>query len=106
MVPGDNGTITHSQLSYGSDMIMVGTDLESEYGKLVKIPKDIGQINTITIYMIVTEPESHYKRAINAGAQIVVPLKSEEYGGQSYTCRDLEGYLWTFGTYDPWFEGY
>jgi hypothetical protein len=20
----------------------------------------------------------------------------------AFTCRDLEGRLWTFGTYDPW----
>jgi uncharacterized glyoxalase superfamily protein PhnB len=23
-------------------------------------------------------------------------------GGRDYTARDLEGHVWTFGTYDPW----
>lgn len=32
------------------------------------------------------------------------PLKTEEYGGRGYACRDLEGHLWHFGTYDPWAE--
>jgi uncharacterized glyoxalase superfamily protein PhnB len=29
-------------------------------------------------------------------------LKTQDYGGRDYTCRDLEGHVWTFGTYDPW----
>ena len=24
------------------------------------------------------------------------------YGGRGYTCLDLEGHLWSFGSYDPW----
>ena len=24
------------------------------------------------------------------------------YGGALYQCRDLEGNLWSFGSYDPW----
>jgi hypothetical protein len=26
----------------------------------------------------------------------------EDYGGRGFSCRDLEGRLWNFGTYDPW----
>jgi uncharacterized glyoxalase superfamily protein PhnB len=29
-------------------------------------------------------------------------IKDEDYGGRGYSCRDLEGHLWNFGTYDPW----
>jgi uncharacterized glyoxalase superfamily protein PhnB len=25
----------------------------------------------------------------------------EDYGGRGFTCRDLEGRIWSFGTYDP-----
>ena len=28
--------------------------------------------------------------------------RDQDYGGRDYTCRDPEGYVWTFGTYDPW----
>jgi uncharacterized glyoxalase superfamily protein PhnB len=43
-----------------------------------------------------------YERAKNAGAEILIPVKNEEYGGRSFSCRDLEGHLWTISTYDPW----
>jgi uncharacterized glyoxalase superfamily protein PhnB len=27
---------------------------------------------------------------------------TQDYGGRDYTCKDPEGHVWTFGTYDPW----
>jgi uncharacterized glyoxalase superfamily protein PhnB len=29
-------------------------------------------------------------------------IKDEDYGGRGFTCRDLEGHICNFGTYDPW----
>jgi hypothetical protein len=26
------------------------------------------------------------------------------YGGRGYSCKDLEGHIWSFGTYNPWVE--
>jgi uncharacterized glyoxalase superfamily protein PhnB len=43
-----------------------------------------------------------YRRAKAAGAKIVLDIKDEDYGGRGFSCRDLEGHLWNFGTYDPW----
>ena len=54
--------------------------------------------------MVIDDADSHYKKAIEAGAEIVLDIKDEEYGGRGYTCKDLEGHLWNFGTYNPWQE--
>jgi hypothetical protein len=43
-----------------------------------------------------------YRRAKAAGAKIVLDINDEDYGGRGFSCRDLEGHLWNFGTYDPW----
>jgi uncharacterized glyoxalase superfamily protein PhnB len=40
-----------------------------------------------------------------AGAEILIDIKTEDYGGRGFTCRDLEGHIWSFGTYDPWPNG-
>jgi len=37
-----------------------------------------------------------------ADAEIVRELVTQDCGGRYYTARDLEGHVWTFGTYDPW----
>ena len=31
-----------------------------------------------------------------------IEIKDEDYGGRGFSCYDLEGHLWNFGTYDPW----
>lgn len=98
---GENGTIAHAQLTLGNGMIMLGSATETEYGKLVEAP---GKNRAVTqgIYVVVPEVDKHYGRAKAAGAEIVIDIKDEDYGGRDYTARDPEGHVWTFGSYDPW----
>jgi uncharacterized glyoxalase superfamily protein PhnB len=101
VVPGENGTIAHAQLVHGSGMIMLGSVKDSEYGQLLRQPRDVGG-ETQTVYVIVADVDAHYARAKNAGVEIVIDIKDEDYGGRDYTCRDPEGHIWTFGSYNPW----
>ena len=104
IVPGENGTIAHAQLSFGNGMVMLGSVVDSEFGRLMKQPDEIGGAETQTAYVIVEDPDAHYARAKAAGARIVMEIKDEDYGGRGYSCRDPEGHLWNFGSYDPWAE--
>jgi uncharacterized glyoxalase superfamily protein PhnB len=38
----------------------------------------------------------------SAGAEIVLDNVDQDYGGRGFTCKDLEGHLWSFGSYNPW----
>jgi len=97
--PNDSGGIAHAQLVLGDAMIMLGTVADDGMGALQGPPD--GRV-TQSAYVIVVDADAHHARAVAAGAEIVFPLKSEEYGGRGYSCRDPEGHLWHFGTYDPW----
>lgn len=102
--PNDDGTIAHAQLALGGGMIMLGSALEkkSEWGQLIKQPDEIGGVETQAPYVLVADADAVFARATAAGARIVVEIKDEDYGGRSFCCYDLEGHLWSFGTYDPW----
>jgi uncharacterized glyoxalase superfamily protein PhnB len=102
VVPNPDGTIAHAQLSFGNGMIMLGSVVDSEYGRLIRQPDEIGGAETQSAYVIVSDADAVYRRAKAAGARILLDIKDEDYGGRGFTCRDLEGRLWTFGTYDPW----
>ncbi len=102
VVPNQDGTIAHAQLSFGNGMVMLGSVVESEFGRLMKQPDEIGGAETQTAYVIVSDADAIYAQAKAAGATIVMEIKDEDYGGRGFTCRDLEGHLWSFGTYDPW----
>jgi uncharacterized glyoxalase superfamily protein PhnB len=103
VVPGDNNTIAHAQLSLGNGMIMLGSEArDNEYGKWVRPPSPPDRINTHGIYVVVGDVDAHYAAAVAAGATILREPVDEDYGGRDYSCRDPEGYVWTFGSYDPW----
>ncbi|MEX2317826.1 MAG: VOC family protein [Pirellulales bacterium] len=99
---GKDGTIMHAELRFGNGMIMLGSGTETAYGKLIKRPEQIGGYETQAPYVIVEDADVVYQRAKAAGAEIVIDIKTEDYGGRGFTCRDLEGHLWSIGTYDPW----
>jgi uncharacterized glyoxalase superfamily protein PhnB len=103
VVPGPQGRIDHAQLTCGNAMIMLGSyGEETEHDRLIRLPGQIGGRVTQTIYMIVDDPDAHQARAKAAGAEIVNPCADQDYGGRVYTARDLEGHVWSFGSYDPW----
>ncbi|MFQ5665813.1 MAG: VOC family protein [Candidatus Binatia bacterium] len=104
VVPGERGTIVHAQLVFGNGMIMLGSSGAHGGGfdELVTTPAEVGGIGTQSTYVIVRDADKHYARAVAAGAQIVMDIKDEDYGGRGYSCRDPEGHVWSFGTHDPW----
>lgn len=98
----DHGKVVHAELSFGNGIIMLGPNVESDFGRLMTLPNATGGLCTQAIYVIVDDADSHHAVAAAEGAEIVMSPKDEDYGGRGYTCRDLGGHLWTFGTYDPW----
>jgi len=104
VVHADGGTVHHAQLVFGpgkTDMIMVSSKQDDDFGKLVG-PPGPGARNQMSPYLIVEDADAHHARAVEHGAKIAYPLYSADYGGRGYSCYDPEGYLWNFGTYDPW----
>lgn len=104
VVPNEDGTVAHAQLSFGNGMIMLGSTLknETEFGGLLKHPDELGGVQTQSAYVVVTDADAVYAMAKAGGAKIVMEIKSEDYGGRAFSCHDSEGHLWSFGTYDPW----
>jgi uncharacterized glyoxalase superfamily protein PhnB len=103
VVPGPDGTIMHAELTFGNGMVMLGSHQnEGAYGDWVHPPEGKSRLNTHGLYVIVVNVDTHCARAKQAGAEILLALTDKDYGGRDYTCRDPEGYVWTFGTYDPW----
>ncbi len=102
VVPGENGSIRHAELTLGKAMVMLGSSSSgSEYSKLTKSPADLG-FQTQSPYVIVDDPDAIYATAKRNGARMVIDIKDEDHGGRGFTCADPEGHLWSFGTYDPW----
>jgi uncharacterized glyoxalase superfamily protein PhnB len=97
------GGIAHAQLTLGPGMIMLGSarDGDDAFGRLQSTPKKL-RATTQSPYVVVPDADAIYQRAKDAGAEIVIEIKDEDYGGRGFSRRDPEEHLWNFGTYDPW----
>ncbi len=102
VVPGEAGTIAHAQLVFGNGMIMLGSARDDDLGRLQR-PLDAPDAPVSeSAYVIVSDVDAHHARAAAAGATVVMAPADQDYGGRLYACRDPEGNLWHFGSYDPW----
>lgn len=98
----DSGSVMHAQLVYGHGMIMLGTASDNGFGEHIAEPDQLGGRETQCPCVTVVDCKAHYRQAKAAGAQIVDDYAEKDYGGAGYSCRDPEGHLWYFGSYDPW----
>ena len=96
---GDDGAVVHAELRLGAGLIMVAEHREG--GWMGSRPPD-PLASSQGIYVVVEDPDAHHERASAAGAEVVRELRDQDYGSREYSARDLEGNLWSFGTYDPY----
>jgi uncharacterized glyoxalase superfamily protein PhnB len=95
---GEDGAVHHAELTFGPGLIMLGQ--YSRDGWMGGHTPD-ALASTISLYLVVEDPDAHYDHAKAADAQIVRELTDQDYGSREYSARDLEGNLWSFGTYQP-----
>lgn len=92
----DDGTVMHAELSYGNGAVMLGS--KGREGVFSEAMRGTGPVGT---YVVVQDVDAHCARAREAGAEILMEPTDQEYGARDYMARDLEGNVWSFGTYTP-----
>ena len=98
----DKSRVDHAQLTLDGNMVMLSSASRHVEDKLGMVtPAETGGKVTACIYVVLGDPDAHHARAAAAGARIINPPTDQDYGGRSYEARDLEGNVWSFGTYDP-----
>ena len=101
VVPNETGGIAHAQLVQGELMIMLGSGDDGPYDRLIRAPSEAGGV-TQAPYIVVEDPDAVYGLAKAAGAEMVMEIEDWDHGGRGFSCRDPEGHVWNFGSYDPW----
>lgn len=96
------GVVEHAELTFGSGMIMLGAVRDSPFSKYMVQPSETGGRETQSQYLVTSDVRGVYAQAKAVGAEILLDLREESYGGEHFTCRDPEGHVWSVGSYDPW----
>lgn len=102
LVPGDDGTIAHAHLTLCNGGIMLSSAERYPFPGLCKSPRELGGVGSAEIIVYVADPDAHYRLAVVAGAQVVIAIEDKPYGGRGYSCKDPEGHVWAFGSYNAW----
>ena len=93
---GEDGLVQHAELAQGNGVVMLGS--KGRGGRFDEAMRDAGPTG---VYVVVDDVDSHYQRAVDHGAEILVPPTDQDYGSRDYMARDAEGNIWSFGTYAP-----
>lgn len=99
VIAGPNGTIAHAEMHLGAGTVMPKSPMVEDAYRM-QSPRALGGVNQC-LYVTVDDPDAHHARAKAAGAEIIVAPFDTDYGARNYCARDLEGHLWSFGTYRP-----
>lgn len=96
-----DGAVFYAELQAGQSMIMLGAVGEPSLDAVMREPTNGSQGPTQSCYVVIEDVREHYEHAKGAGAEMVLDLKSDDRGGAGYSCKDPEGHVWNFGSYDP-----
>jgi|UPI0003675D3C uncharacterized glyoxalase superfamily protein PhnB len=93
---GEDGSVMHAELVQGNGAVMLGS--KGRGGRFDEAMKSAGPAG---VYIVVDDVDAHHRRAVEHGAEILMPPTDQDYGSRDYMARDAEGNIWSFGTYAP-----
>jgi PhnB protein len=94
-MPRPDGGIAHAEIRIGDSMIM----LADEYPDMDFLGPQTRGGATSTLMIYTENVDALFKRAIDAGATEVRPLKDEFYGDRVGSVRDPFGHVWHLATH-------
>ena len=96
VMEGEGGTIEHAELVIADNVIMLGSSHSQT--------EDRFETSRCVTYIVIEEVDAHYEHARSAGAKVEMEPTDQPYGSRDYAVSDLEGNVWSFGTYRPKLE--
>jgi PhnB protein len=95
-VPGPGGKLVHASLAINGASIMLNDDFPEMSGGKSTTPTALGG-TPVTIHLTVTDVDSKFQQAIDAGATVVAPLEDQFWGDRYGVLRDPFGHQWSLG---------
>ncbi len=84
-----DGSLNHCEMTVGDSVLMLGTPPDYEN------PCRLGHV-TVGMHVHVDDVDTHYARAVAAGAKADRSPQDMPYGVRSYGAVDPEGHQWYF----------
>jgi PhnB protein len=94
-MPGPGGKISHAEIKIGDSIVMLADEMPDMYSKS---PKTVGA-TTGGGMLYVEDCDAVFKRAVDAGATVMMPLTDMFWGDRYGQVKDPFGHLWSIATH-------
>ena len=96
-VPGPDGKrLFHAALRINGSLVMLNDDFPEYAGGKSSTPTALGG-TPVTIHLTVTDVDSKFQKAVDAGATVVMPLEDMFWGDRYGEVLDPFGHRWSMG---------
>jgi len=92
---GPQGKIGHAELQIGDSMLMLGDEMP---GSQIRSPQSLGG-SPVGIFLYVKDVDASFQKAVEAGAQVVMPLDDMFWGDRYGKLKDPFGHEWSMATH-------
>jgi uncharacterized glyoxalase superfamily protein PhnB len=93
--PGPDGkTIMHAAIKIGDSIVF----LNDEFPEMGAIAPQ-GKTTPVTIHLYVEDADRQYQQALDAGAEVVMPLADQFWGDRYGIVKDPSGHQWSIGSH-------
>jgi PhnB protein len=90
----DGKTIGHAEVVIGDSILM----LSEENPHFNKSPQTLNG-TTVSLLIYVEDVDAAFKRAVDAGAKVLLPVEDKFYGERAGSLTDPYGHMWTLMTH-------
>lgn len=95
-IPGPEGKLIHGAVQIDGATVMLADDFPEMSGGKSMTPKALGG-TPVTVHLTVTDVETRFQQAVDAGATVVMPLADQFWGDRYGMVRDPFGHQWSLG---------
>jgi PhnB protein len=92
---GPDGRIAHAEIEIGNSVIMTSDQYPQSRAKP---PKEVGA-TTSAVFLYVEDVDSVVQDALDAGAEVTMPVEDMFWGDRFGEVRDPFGHLWQIATH-------
>lgn len=89
----DGKSVMHATIQIGDSRVMLADEFP-DYGSVS--PMALGN-SPVTIHLYVEDVDAAWKRAVDAGAEVVFPLGDQFWGDRYGVVKDPSGHKWSLG---------
>ncbi|HEY6648377.1 MAG TPA: VOC family protein [Mycobacterium sp.] len=95
-VPGPDGKLMHAALQINGSTVLLNDDFPEYNDGKSSTPTALGG-TPVTIHLTVTDVDSKFQQAVDAGATVVHALEDQFWGDRYGVLRDPFGHHWSLG---------